>query len=588
MTDMTPIRAVKPNLKTQLIPLSKLTISKLNVRKHGPKSIATLAASIAAKGLLQPLLVRPSGKGFEVIFGQRRTRALEMLNAAKHPDTDMVPCVVSDMDDAAAIAASLAENVERLPMDVMDQFEAFAALAKAGQDEAAIASHFGITEQVVKRRLAIARLIPDVRKLYRDGHLTDKELQLLTLATKERQRDYMALVNDPKSNPPQEWQLKAWLLGGTEIAVDAALFPLETYQAPIASDLFEQGRYFTDPDEFWKLQNTAIAELKAGLEASGWTVELFEPSTAFHSWQYEKLVKDKGGHAIIEVQANGTVTTHKGLIHQDELARMRNKRKSKTNDDGDDARKAEDTATPERAELTEALSNYIELVRHASVRAALTEAPKNALRVAVAQLIAGSTHWRIMPETRRAHGNAIAEAVSKLAADERFANAQAAAHKLIGKKADVDVHDDGRLVSPGSENDRAVMLYQRLCELDDAEVLTLLAIAVAETLAMGTGLVDALGSDLEVDVLKDWQPDATFFDLMRDKDTLTAMLGEVAGKQAADTYLTATGAKKKEIIQNALTGTSRRKTENWKPRWMAFPQGQYTKRPLTTRDRPVA
>ena len=105
------------------------------------------------------------------------------------------------------------------------------------------------------------------------------------------------------------------------------------------------------------------------------------------------------------------------------------------------------------------------------------------------------------------------------------------------------------------------------------------------TLAIGTGLVDALGSDLKVDVLKDWQPDDTLFSLIRDKDTLTAMLGEVAGNQAADTYLTATGTRKKEIMRNALAGTSRRKTENWKPRWMAFPQGQYTKRPLTVRGR---
>ena len=217
----------------------------------------------------------------------------------------------------------------------------------------------------------------------------------------------------------------------------------------------------------------------------------------------------------------------------------------------------------------------------------MTQAPQTALRVAVAQLIAGSTHWRILPELRRAHGSAIADATGKLAADETFRSAQTAAHRLIGKKAaDADAPEDGRVVSPHSyDTQRTISLYRRLTELGDEDVLKLLTIAVAETLAMGTGLVDALGSDLKVDVLKDWQPDDTLFALIRDKDTLTAMLGEVAGNQTADTYLTATGTRKKEIMRNALAGTSRRKTENWKPRWMAFPQAQYTKRPLTARGR---
>lgn len=234
------------------------------------------------------------------------------------------------MDDAAAIAASLAENIERLPMDVMDQYEAFASLAKAGQDEAAIASHFGITRQTVKRRLALGRLIPDVRKLYRDGRIEDKELQLLTLAPREKQKEYAALANDPKGNPPPHWQLKAWLLGGSEITTSAALFPLESYKAPIAADLFAQGKYFTDPQEFWKLQNEAIAAHRASLEASGWTVELFEPSTPFHEWQYEKLAKDKGGHAIIAQRPNGDVRPTRGSSTATSLPACRRRAKARS------------------------------------------------------------------------------------------------------------------------------------------------------------------------------------------------------------------------------------------------------------------
>jgi ParB family chromosome partitioning protein len=95
--------------------------------------------------------------------------------------------------------------------------------------------------------------------------------------------------------------------------------------------------------------------------------------------------------------------------------------------------------------------------------------------------------------------------------------------------------------------------------------------------------VDVLGTQLKVDVLKGWQPDDALFQLVRDKEALGAMLAEVAGKQASETHLTATGAKKNDIIRMALDGKGRTKKDNWKPKWMAFPQAGYTTRPLTTK-----
>jgi ParB family chromosome partitioning protein len=597
MTAMTPVRAARLAGERKLIPLDKLFVSRLNVRKHGSKAVETLAASIAAQGQLQPLLVRPSDKKFEVIFGQRRLLAMQKLKAAKHPGAGMAECIVRDMDDAAAIEASLAENIERLPMDVMDQYEAFAALAARGQDEDSIASHFGITRQVVKRRLALGNLIPDIRKLYRAEQLEEKELQLLTLASRDKQKEYAALASDPEGNPPPFWQLKAWLLGGAEIPVTAALFDADASKLAIAADLFGGRRYFTDPTAFWNLQNAAIAARKAELEASGWAVDLLDPQNPFRDWQYEKLAKDKGGRVVIAVSPNGEVAIHKGVIHQDELARLQKAKgkgksrhpESRTDDEAITEDAADTANAAERPELTEPLSNYIELVRHSTVRAALTTAPATALRIAAAQLIAGSTHWHISPEPRAPQNDAVAKATRELAADAGFRAAQAEAQKLLGKKAAEAAHADGRIVSHHAyDHSRTLTVYRRLTELDDAAVMKLLTIAVAETLASGTGLIDAVGTDLKVDVLMDWHPGEDLFGLIRDKETLSAMVEEVAGKPTAVSNLTATGTRKKEVIQNALTGKGRPKVEGWQPRWMAFPQGQYTKRRLTQRAKPGA
>ena len=190
----------------QMIPLAELKVSKLNVRKHGHKEVASLAASIAAIGLVQPLLVRPNGEGFEIVAGQRRFLAAKALDADGNTDADPLPCVVlGSQDDATAIEASLAENTERLPMDEMDQHEAFMALRKRGLDEADIAAHFAIPEHVVRRRLALANLIPDIRRLYRQGEIDAKTLQALTLATRERQKAWVRLVTDPGESPPPFW-----------------------------------------------------------------------------------------------------------------------------------------------------------------------------------------------------------------------------------------------------------------------------------------------------------------------------------------------------------------------------------------------
>ncbi len=223
------------------LPLGDLHTSALNVRKHGSKAIDSLAASIRSIGLLQPLIVRRNTDGFEVIGGKRRLKALEKIAHDAEPDTDVpdsVPCIVIETDDdATAIEASLAENVERLPMDELDQYTAFAALLAKGRTEDEIADAFGITTVVVRRRLALARLIPDIHRLYRAGEIDGETLKLLTLATKERQKAYVALLRDPDAAPPPRWQLKAWLLGGAEIATSAALFDEAEYRGDIKGDL---------------------------------------------------------------------------------------------------------------------------------------------------------------------------------------------------------------------------------------------------------------------------------------------------------------------------------------------------------------
>jgi ParB family chromosome partitioning protein len=172
MTDITPI------------PLGKLVVSEDNVRRTAATDVGLqeLAASIAAHGLLQSLVVRKHRKGkFAVVAVWPRLAALQLLAEQGRIDASFaVPCQVRDGDAAAEL--SLAENVLREPMHPADEFEAFRALVDGGMAEADVAARFGVTESVVNRRLRLARVCPDVLEVYRGDRLSLAQVMAFTVS----------------------------------------------------------------------------------------------------------------------------------------------------------------------------------------------------------------------------------------------------------------------------------------------------------------------------------------------------------------------------------------------------------------------
>ncbi len=164
---------------------------------------ADLIPNVRQRGILQPLLVRKSGKGYEIVAGRRRYMAALSLEK-EGVEIEAIPCaVMAKGDDAAAVEASLIENTARLPMDEMDQLEAFQRLLKEGRTSEEIADTFGVTEIMVKRRLAIATLAPKIRQAYRAEEIDGETLRALTLASKQHQKDWLALSEDPEQQAPR-------------------------------------------------------------------------------------------------------------------------------------------------------------------------------------------------------------------------------------------------------------------------------------------------------------------------------------------------------------------------------------------------
>ena len=170
------------------------------------------------------------------------------------------------------------------------------------------------------------------------------------------------------------------------------------------------------------------------------------------------------------------------------------------------------------------------------MRLALADTPKLALRLMLAHVIGGGRWWRMEAEPQRP------------------------ATTMIGASM-------GELLSQAGFTDRQ---------------------KETATLAAGTQLIDTLGSTLKVDIGRHWHPDDTFFTLVKDREVVAAMLSEVIGATAANSYLTETVTKKKVVIRKALAGEGRAKVEAWLPRYMSFPQQGYTKRPMRPAQRAQA
>ena len=166
------------------IPLNQLVKSPQNVRTTPPPKADdnALAASIEANGLLQNLLVVPSKDPnvFEVFAGGRRLDALNALaEQGKLAKDEPVDCKVGAWKSVKE--ASLAENVQRVEMDAIDQYKAYVDLVDEGRSPVEIAKRFGKTERHIQQRLRLGRLSPALHDAYQHGKLDLETLQAFTL-----------------------------------------------------------------------------------------------------------------------------------------------------------------------------------------------------------------------------------------------------------------------------------------------------------------------------------------------------------------------------------------------------------------------
>ncbi|HEX6044958.1 MAG TPA: ParB/RepB/Spo0J family partition protein [Pyrinomonadaceae bacterium] len=130
-------------------------------------ALANLAESIKTHGIVQPLLVRRSAEGFELIAGERRWRAAKMAGLTR------VPVLVKDVADHDLLEIALIENIQREDLNPIEEAQAYKRLIEnVGLTQEALATRVGRDRSYITNYLRLLRLPDDLQQLVKDGRLS--------------------------------------------------------------------------------------------------------------------------------------------------------------------------------------------------------------------------------------------------------------------------------------------------------------------------------------------------------------------------------------------------------------------------------
>ncbi|MDG4898615.1 hypothetical protein P9272_34420 [Mesorhizobium sp. WSM4976] len=228
------------------------------------------------------------------------------------------------------------------------------------------------------------------------------------------------------------------------------------------------------------------------------------------------------------------------------------------------------------------MQNYVDLHRHAAVRTALLDHPGAALRLMVAHAIVGSGLWTVRVEPQRAANEVIAASIAASKAQAAFAGKQRAVLALLGA-----IDEDGPVAGGNGDDVALASVFARLLALSDEDALRILALVMAETLSIGTAIVEALGNHLGLDMRGWWQPGDAFFELLRDRQVANEMLADIGGRHVADANSSQKLKTQKKIIRDFLSGENGREQVDgwlpagWRSRCRATPSGAASAPPIS-------
>jgi len=174
-------REVVKEAKEQKDGVSEILLSEIRSNPYQPRkhfdeeALLELASSIKAHGVVQPIIVKKSIKGYELVAGERRTRASRLAGLTK------VPAIIKEYNDQEMMEIALIENIQRENLNPIEEANALASIIKStGMTQEEIGKKFGKSRSYITNLLGLIKL-PDVTKnAVANGHITMGHARVLS------------------------------------------------------------------------------------------------------------------------------------------------------------------------------------------------------------------------------------------------------------------------------------------------------------------------------------------------------------------------------------------------------------------------
>ncbi|WOS62041.1 ParB/RepB/Spo0J family partition protein [Sinorhizobium fredii] len=551
------------------VPLQSIQPPQHNPRRSfDAAQIAGLAASIREDGLLQNLVVaRSKGQQYRVISGERRYRALKLLEQRGDIAGDFAVTVEvrSKLGKHDALRLATVENVQRENLPPLDEAAAFAALIRKGSSLDDLCAKTGLSSTTIRRRLALNGLCKEAKAALAEGGISLSQAEALTLGAHAAQQSIIEEIGRGYAEFSSATIKEHFLDERPNVAM--AIFPVEEYTGTITTDLFAEGEtsYFDDGELFLELQARAVEKLAREYEGKAAWVEVTNAHRLPH-WQYEEAEEGQESGIVINLSSCGRVEIREGLA------------KPEIDDDTKD-RTADNPAAPPRKRETYStpLRRLIAWHKSAAVQELLLANPRKAKEVAVIERLGNiRLHESLKQLSRQDEPGGSYSAIAEQA-------------RLVAGWLGIGLQDD-EADDPWEQYPMARLdahrLYEAVAALSDHQLEqthTLFAAlsfgqAECEYLDARDSLFNRVARDVGADMRQQWRVNRCFLE-KRSRDQLAVIAVECG-------YAQSTGAvrmyKKGELINALLRHfasahaaadptPAHRKAREWLPEAMLFP-----------------
>jgi ParB family transcriptional regulator, chromosome partitioning protein len=177
-----------PGERVVRVPLERIRPSPFQPRKEfAPEALNELTESIKAQGIIQPLLVRERGEHYELIAGERRWRAAQLLGLAE------APVIIRQADDTAVLEIALIENLQRENLNPMEEAQGYAELmSRFNLRQEDVATKVGKSRAWVANALRLLKLPGEVQGFVREGRLSVGHAKVILALEQPREQSLAA------------------------------------------------------------------------------------------------------------------------------------------------------------------------------------------------------------------------------------------------------------------------------------------------------------------------------------------------------------------------------------------------------------